>query len=69
MLLASFVEKFSCETRFLCLLHVQIGREQNSRDGNDYGEVKCTRVSSRVEKVNRVYDAAREIRVPFAKRS
>ena len=27
---------------------------------NDYGEVKCARVSCRVEKVNGVYDAARE---------
>jgi len=45
-------------------LHVQIGREKI--DGNDYGEVKCTRMPWRVEKVNGC-DAAREIRVPFAK--
>lgn len=50
-------------------MHIQIGREKICRDGNDYGEVKCARVSWRAEKVNGVYDAAREIRAPFAKRS
>lgn len=54
---------------YVCCMHIQIGREKICRDGNDYGEVKCARVSWRAEKVNGVYDAAREIRAPFAKRS